>query len=338
MARPRSSLAAASARRRPKRPRRLVRPGERPTEPRAAELQYTAALRAFWFRAQVIILSGLLPLLDAWPKREETADARDYDLAFSRDLRRWIARASGLEGTLPPHVRPGQITSVEINRAIGDIKLRLGHWIRSEDAGLTRLIQRAAGGVDRHVADDLGRILTIDLRRDEPTVASLINGFRERNINLIESGIMAPLARPRLRPSLLADVSRTVEEAHASGLRVEGLAAQLRDRFEVSDSRAELIARDQVLKLNGQINQARQTAAGVTRYRWSTSKDERVRVVNPKTGRGSDHAHLEGTPQSWDAPPITNESTGETNHPGEDYQCRCIAIPIEPTEAEGGYF
>jgi SPP1 gp7 family putative phage head morphogenesis protein len=96
------------------------------------------------------------------------------------------------------------------------------------------------------------------------------------------------------------------------GLRVEVLQARLLERGDVSESRAELIARDQTLKLNGQITQLRQTGAGVSEYIWSTSRDERVR---------DSHRVLEGQRFSWSSPP-------EVGHPGEDYQCRCVALPV----------
>lgn len=96
------------------------------------------------------------------------------------------------------------------------------------------------------------------------------------------------------------------------GLRVEVLQAKLLERGDVSESRAELIARDQTLKLNGAITKARQTGAGVSEYVWSTSRDERVR---------DSHRVLEGQRFSWSSPP-------EVGHPGEDYQCRCVALPV----------
>lgn len=96
------------------------------------------------------------------------------------------------------------------------------------------------------------------------------------------------------------------------GLRVEELQAMLQERGDVSESRAELIARDQTLKLNGAITEIRQTNAGVESYTWSTSNDERVR---------DEHAALEGQTFSWDSPP-------EVGHPGEDFQCRCVAVPV----------
>ena len=96
------------------------------------------------------------------------------------------------------------------------------------------------------------------------------------------------------------------------GVRVEELQAKLLERGNVSESRAELIARDQTLKTLGGINEVRQREAGVNSYTWSTSNDERVR---------EEHQELEGQVFSWDSPP-------EPGHPGEPIQCRCIAIPV----------
>lgn len=106
------------------------------------------------------------------------------------------------------------------------------------------------------------------------------------------------------------------------GRPIDSLKRELFARGDVSESRAELIARDQTLKTNAAINGARQESAGITKYVWSTSLDERVRG-NPD-GAWPDaepsHYDLEGKIFSWDDPP-------EPGHPGEDYQCRCIALP-----------
>ncbi|MAK31420.1 minor capsid protein, partial [Acinetobacter sp.] len=76
-------------------------------------------------------------------------------------------------------------------------------------------------------------------------------------------------------------------------------------------SRARLIAADQMGKVNGQINKARQLSMGVETYVWQTAKDERVR---------KDHQHKQGKTFRWDDPP-----TG--GHPGEPIRCRCTALP-----------
>jgi len=91
------------------------------------------------------------------------------------------------------------------------------------------------------------------------------------------------------------------------------------DRTDVQDSRAKLIARDQVAKLNGQLTMERQVDMGVDSYIWRTVGDERVRET---------HADNEDQTFTWDNPPA------ETGHPGDDYQCRCWAEPILPEFVE----
>lgn len=135
-----------------------------------------------------------------------------------------------------------------------------------------------------------------------------IDTFRAANITLMESAAVS-----------YADQTREVlDDPDNYGLRAEELEDLLEERGVASESRAELIARDQTLKLNGQLNQDRQRAAGVGSYTWSGSLDVREREM---------HRALEGQEFSWDAPPVTNED-GEHNHPGEDIQCRCVAIPV----------
>jgi uncharacterized protein with gpF-like domain len=90
---------------------------------------------------------------------------------------------------------------------------------------------------------------------------------------------------------------------------------------------ANLIARDQIGKLNGQTTQARMESLGLTLYEWSTSGDERVRTS---------HLKLEGKLCKWSDPTVYSEDGGKTwnsrpaswcqFHPGYDIQCRCTAL------------
>jgi len=86
--------------------------------------------------------------------------------------------------------------------------------------------------------------------------------------------------------------------------------------FDVSKSRARLIARDQVGKINSQMDQYRQQQLGAKRYIWRTVEDERVR---------EDHQKLDGKVFSWSKPPIENRKTGNRDHPGRPINCRCYA-------------
>lgn len=119
----------------------------------------------------------------------------------------------------------------------------------------------------------------------------------------------------------LTQISAKSVEALQSGKSVaemqDDMYELLGDRMDVQESRANLIARDQVAKLNGNLTQERQADLGVSRYRWRTVGDERVRMK---------HQMADGNLYSWDKPPEITDG----NHPGQDFQCRCYAEPVLP--------
>lgn len=177
--------------------------------------------------------------------------------------------------------------------------------------------------VDRQAASDLARVIPVPTDAVLPHAAKLQQQFIHNNTELI-----------KLEERARAEVRGVIEGPLREGVSVEEVRKKIQERLNVVRSRAELIARDQTLKLYGQIQQARQTAAGIEEYVWSTSEDERVRGnpagLYPKSH--GNHWRLEGTTQRWDDPPIVDSEAGRKEHPGGDYQCRCAAIPILPSE------
>lgn len=216
---------------------------------------------------------------------------------------------------LPP-AAPSRVTVETIREAMGWADVAT-HQVISEQT-LSPVLDELGRTIDKGAARELRRVIPIDIRAGRPEIVPALNAWRDRNVALIESGVFGPLDGVRLRP-LLPEVSRLVEESHRRGLRVEVLAGELEKQFGLSKSRSELIARDQTLKLNGQIRQYQQRAAGVTRYRWIAMMDDRTR---------DQHRELNNTVHSWDAPPEV--APGRFEHPGGDYQCRCISEPILP--------
>jgi SPP1 gp7 family putative phage head morphogenesis protein len=225
-----------------------------------------------------------------------------------------ILGPNGLPIPLPPVVRV--VTEQTIARQMDWIEMALGRVITIDQ--LEEVLLPTGEKISRWNRIELERVLEIDLRSADTGIAKMIDQWRDMNVGLINQATLSK--DPTLmRPSLLADISEVIEDAHRKGLRVDELADILMDRFSVSESRAKLIARDQVLKLNGQITKHRQTSAGISKYKWSTSKDERVRPG---------HRDLHGTIQSWASPP--DVGNGRHEHPGGDYQCRCVSIPVLP--------
>lgn len=226
---------------------------------------------------------------------------------YAADLRAIAAGvAAGYLKALEPHIRARVGIREDGYTPHGRTLDFLGVKVRDHVRRTTGVaFDRMAGGVDKS-----SKAATKALVGIVPAASSfpVISAFRDQNIQLMENAITS-----------YADQAREVfDDPENAGLRVEELTAKLQERGVVSESRAELIARDQTLKLNGQLNETAQRAAGVGSYTWSGSLDARERPM---------HRELEGLTFSWDSPPVTNED-GDTNHPGQDYQCRCIAIPL----------
>lgn len=181
---------------------------------------------------------------------------------------------------------------------------RLLRGARPED-----LARAQAGKVDQHVKRQLARLLAISPEATVLGGGGAIDAFISQNVSLIEDLLFKQLSQVE---SLLGDAVRR-------GVRSEVVGLSLAKVLKVSVRRAVLIARDQTLKLNAQIQQTRQVTMGITEYTWDTSQDERVRP---------DHVRLHGTVHQWATPPVTDGRQGSRNHPGGDILCRCQAIPI----------
>lgn len=110
-----------------------------------------------------------------------------------------------------------------------------------------------------------------------------------------------------------------VLDGYLNGKTTTSIVKEIQRAYSVDRRHAQLLARNQIAKLNGLITQKQQEDAGVEEYTWSTSGDNRVRPS---------HVRLNGKRFRWDDPPVVDEKTGRRCHPGGDYECRCVALPV----------
>jgi len=159
-------------------------------------------------------------------------------------------------------------------------------------------------------------VLGISVLREEPWLIPQMNSFVERNAQLIKSIPEDYLTQlePMVRTAVERGVStRALEQQILKDMKIDPFEPTVRGARRINPkARARLIARDQISKFNGSLTRLRQTEIGVEEYIWSTARDARVRP---------EHAALDGKKFRWDKPPAIG-------HPGEDYQCRCSAIPV----------
>lgn len=181
-------------------------------------------------------------------------------------------------------------------------------------------VQQELEGVDDALIAAIRRSIGVDVAalmtgHDHELVLAMGKATRD-NVGLITS-------IPR---KYFGSLEKAITKSWTPGMRWEDLAGAVRRIGQVTERRARFIARDQVAKMNSAFNRVRQTGLGIERYIWSDSHDKRV--------RHSHHA-LNGQACEWKNPP---KIEGEPLNPGEDYNCRCVAIPvINLAEIERGF-
>jgi len=196
---------------------------------------------------------------------------------------------------------------------------------RTKDFGFREKLQDIANGinaqVERKFRQEWRNLLGIDITKDRfngKSYKNLLNFWTNENAHLIKT----------LPKETLGEMQKTVQEKFIAGASPKALRGTLQEIYNVDKKRAEFWARDQVAKLNGQITQKQHQDAGITKYKWQASMDSRTRA---------DHRALHNTIHQWDNPPIVDTKSGRRNHPGGDYRCRCVAIPIfDPPAGRAG--
>lgn len=143
----------------------------------------------------------------------------------------------------------------------------------------------------------------------------------QRNILAADWGMNLDLYVRGWADQNILNLRTMVEQNAFAGRRAEALVQAIMDNYAVSKNKAQFLARQETSLLMSKFHETRYIQAGMPEYRWSTSKDERVR---------HDHELLDGTVHRWNDPPVCDRATGRKGNPGEDFGCRCIAIPIIP--------
>lgn len=211
-----------------------------------------------------------------------------------------------------PYRHIGDSVSVRDMSMVEDIRRFIQRMARSfgDISGLAARLSQAAvarslGSVDGKLSAAIKKSIGIDIRgflTGSGPIQDVVRMYTKANLDLIKS----------IPEQYFEKLEKALVKNMESGARFEKLISEVERIGGVTESRAALIARDQTSKMNGAFNEVRQRSLGIESYEWQTSGDERVR---------DEHVENDGKVFRWDSPP-------KTGHPGEDIQCRCVAIPI----------
>lgn len=170
---------------------------------------------------------------------------------------------------------------------------------------LRGFIRRIAARTEEQQRRELTRQLRVAVGIEVPLLDAdlgpAIAAFTAENVSRVRG----------LPAEALEQIKRAVLTGLAAGDRWEQIAGDVAARVDVSESRAALIARDQVGKFYSSLNRTRQQNLGITHFVWRTDADERVCPIC---------APLDGKRFTWkDAP---GGGPGHV-HPN----CRCTPDP-----------
>ena len=248
---------------------------------------------------------GLVP---RQPTRQEEAYARDlraYFNVFFESIRdNVIPELEDLQEEVMS-ARPESRTDQASNDLRGIIRASVSIFV-TVAGDPEEFINRAFRRVNRFNLQDNDRIIEeipdMDLVDQEPWLQDQIESFVSQNTALITN----------ITTDTQTDITGIIERGFNRGSTIPQIRSEILERFDTTRSRANLIARDQVATLNGQLSELRHRELGINRYIWSTVGDERVRAS---------HRSLDGREFSYDNPP-------EVGNPGQPINCRCVARPI----------
>ena len=260
------------------------------------------------------ILAGVLAYADG-------VFSGKFNAALSRELRRIGAKAHPEDGTfhleqgfIPFSLRSAIVTSMLENegrhREILGILDLMEENLPKADTGIKMVKE-----IDT-IHQDLQKQLDKSVAAEEivvPEMVGAVEGMQEtlsRGVDLDIKGFTS---------QAIADIRAKVQANLAAGGRTDRLARLIETEYGVAKRKAAFIAENETSLAISKFREARYTSIGATEYVWATSLDERVRT---------DHQKLEGRTFSWSSPPVVDSASGRRGHPGEDYNCRCVAVPI----------
>lgn len=136
------------------------------------------------------------------------------------------------------------------------------------------------------------------IMRIKPT--KLLDSFIKDHLTLIKS----------VQREQLEKIGLCIERGIREGLLQKDIEKEICRMTDVCKKRAQRIARAAPLQYSGALTRHRQMSAGIKKYRWQTSRDERVR---------DSHTDRNNKTYSWE---------NSVPHPRSEVNCRCDAVPV----------
>lgn len=264
------------------------------------------------------VVSGLL---SGKIQYDDSTFSGDFSASISRELRAFGAKYDKRTKTftaLPQALPIGVLEAAKkYQDAARQLHVQLEDRLDQIQKDLERMVNlnpvdagRTVKKMDRDFNAAYGDALGTDLLSDE-SKRILAKRYTES---------LKPYIK-KFSDAMIHEIRESVTENAKTGYRFDALVSRIQNRYDVSQSKATFLARQETALFTAQAHQTRFAEVGITSYIWRTAGDSEVRP---------DHKKLNGQEFEYAHPPIVDESTGRRANPGCDFNCRCSPEPVLP--------
>jgi len=245
-------------------------------------------------------------------EKEFHAQIRAYNAKFKEVIRKVLFPIIEAYSVMTRDTTDG--IGEDINRAIETIKQEFNFIAAAENISKT-MVNRVSLVNSNKTSNAVNNAIGVD-------VASII-----ASENLAEFVELQTLQNAELIKSVpqdaIEEIRRIVLNGLSEGKRHEEIAKEIsgtsaNSTFNKMNNRIKTIARTEVAKVNSQITNKRLTNLGIKRAIWDATGDSRTRTCHA-VRNGKEYDIEKGLYSSCD---------GKTIQPGQEINCRCVAVPI----------
>jgi SPP1 gp7 family putative phage head morphogenesis protein len=253
-------------------------------------------------------------------EREKFSKAHNAQTSYGAAIRAYAKQVARIihhyseNGIIPPQRIPA------LEDALRRYADGTREWARATAWRMLKEVEKRNLTAWKLHTEEMGRALRRELL--EAPVGETMLGLLSDQVDLITS----------LPREAAAHVQETTMEALETSSRYPERVAEIEELLERAHpasteawlkNRATLIARTETARSASVLVQARAEYVGAESYIWTTAGDWKVR---------QSHRRLNHTVQKWSDPPFS-DPPDHHSHPGQIFNCRCVALPIIP---EGG--
>lgn len=247
-----------------------------------------------------------------------------FTAAVSRELVEYGAKWDKRSGTyklsatdLPPTLRAAIATAeARFQEKMAAVEKKLAQFSPADIAGKIRMADLFDSTI-QHVEGELKKTLKA------MSVPTDLTPERAKRLATEWSENLDLYIRDFADEEIL-NLRKDVQKSVLAGNRYEQLVGSIQKSYGVTQNKAKFLARQETNLMVTKFKEARYADAGVTEYKWQCVVGSAMHPVRPA------HKKLDGKVFRFDHPPITSEPNEPQrwNNPGQDFNCRCAAIPI----------